>query len=117
MNRTILPFDKENISEEEIQEHINWYVAKAEEGKKLINVDNKQAMEVLREINRNLKEEYTYFGKTSLMNILYTGDELKNRYFHAIRDSYVKQSRKTSYAGLYSNLYDVSSYMSDTEFM
>lgn len=111
MNRIILPFESEKITDKEIQDHIYWYAAKAEEGMKLVGVDNRKAMNLLREINRNLKEEHSYYEEMRLSDILYTGDELKNRYFHAVLNAYVKQNKKTSYDTLSSNLYNIHDYM------
>lgn len=66
MRNLVLEFDKREILEEEIKEHIKFYSQKAEEGMNFFEEGNKkEALNVLREIRKYLKEEYIYYRKGS----------------------------------------------------
>lgn len=112
MNNVILKFDKTEVSDSEIQEHIDWYLLKVEEGYNYLKDNqNKSAMAVLREINRNLEQEYKYYQKTSIEKIIVFNNDLKSRYCGGITKAYIKQTGKNSYDMLSSNFYDISDYI------
>lgn len=111
MQRVVLPFDKEVISEEEIKSHIKWYREQADKGIELRKEDKAAALEVLKLINSRLKEEYRYYKKSSVEKYITAGTRLMRDYEGAVTDAYVNQQSKTSYDMLSSNLYDVSDYM------
>lgn len=113
MERIILPFDKEEITEEEIKKHILWYYNKVSEGYRLLENKKKyEAREVLREINRNLGKEYKYYQKSAAQRVMWD-NPLYNEYYHAVFEAFVKQNDRNSYRALSSNFYDVQDYITN----
>lgn len=116
MKRSILPFDKEKISKDEILEHVKWYQDHVEEGYVLLRNEQKfEAREKLREINKQLEQEYHYYqlervNKLNLNNILF------KVYFRAIHQALAHQNQKNSYSRVHSNLYDIADYLDEIHF-
>lgn len=111
MQRIVIPFDRERISEEEIVEHIRWYYFKAEEGSKLAHDGKKkEAMEILREINANLNKEYKYYDKIAIRKHV-RDNQLFSTYTDTIFEVSAKQNSKNSYAALSSNFWDIKDYL------
>lgn len=114
MKRIVLKFDKENITAEEIQEHIEWYMLKVDEGRAfLAENNNREAMRVLREINTCLDQEYRYYSRSSVEKVMLYDSSLKKRYCDGVCDANIKQTRRTTYDMLSSNFYDIWSYLSE----
>ncbi|WNF89814.1 hypothetical protein [Vagococcus fluvialis] len=110
MDRIILPFEKEDITIDEMLEHANWYMMKSDEGMNFLkNKDNKSSMAVLREINKCLEQEYKHYDKLVVSNAV-RNNAVASTYIDEISSCLVKQNRKTSYNTLSSNLYDVWDY-------
>lgn len=110
MNRIILPFEKENITVEEMSEHAKWYVMKSDVGMNFLkDKDNKSSMAVLREINKCLEEEYRHYHKIVVSNAV-RNNAIACTYIDEISSCLSKQNRKTSYNALSSNLYDIWDY-------
>lgn len=111
MQRDVLPFDREEINEDEIKEHIIWYYNKVQYGYELLRENNKQeAREVLREINNHLDKEYKYYHKSAVQKVMWDNN-LYNEYYYAILEASAKQNRKNSYDTLNSNFYDIRDYL------
>ncbi|WP_338630486.1 hypothetical protein [Clostridium baratii] len=112
MKDNILEFDKREISISEMIEHIKFYSEKAKKGKKLYSDgDQKGAMNILREIRKNLKEEYNYYKKTRVQEYI-NSNKYYIRYYNGIFQAYVKQMYPNEYKWLHSNLCDVTDYIS-----
>lgn len=111
MDRVVIPFDKEDISVDELKEHIDYYVGLANEGQELVSSGNKkEAMDILRQINQYLDQEYKYYDRVKVSDVI-SKNELYIIYKHGISDACVKQNKKNSYTYLYSNFYDIKDYL------
>ena len=111
MNRIVIPFDKEDISVDELKEHIDYYVELANKGEELIwSGDKKEARDILRKINKQLSKEYHYYEKTNVSEII-DEKELYRCYYWAVVEAYAKQNNKNSYDCLDSNFYDIKNYL------
>ncbi|CUK34103.1 hypothetical protein V8541_002999 [Listeria monocytogenes] len=107
----LLRFDTEQISDKEILENANFYREEAEKGMGLLrNKRNKDAMQVLRDINIRLKEEYKFYNLKRLDEII-RNNKSYNIYHWAVIEAYAKQNRRNSYATLNSNLWSIEDYM------
>lgn len=106
---SVLLFDKNNVTEEQIKTHVLHYVGLAEKGLKMIQVDKAAAMTCLKEIRSTMKEEYKYYSRSKIQGLI-SGNHLYNTYYAFIQDAFVKQSNPNSYDKLSSNLYDVMDY-------
>lgn len=110
MNRVVLPFEREDITIDEMLEHANWYIMKSDEGMDFLkDKDNKKSMAILREINKCLEQEYKHYDKVVVSNAI-RDNAIACTYIDEISSCLVKQNRKTSYNALSSNLYDVWDY-------
>lgn len=113
MERSILKFDKEVISENEIQEHINWYLEMVKQGYSLLEQkQNFKARELLRKINKVLSAEAKYYERKSVEEKILFTDTLENRYCEGILNASRHQIRTNSYDMLHSNFYDIQDYIS-----
>ncbi|MGG9517540.1 hypothetical protein ACQ9ID_24765 [Klebsiella pneumoniae] len=111
MDRVVIPFDKEDISVDELKEHIDYYVGLANEGQELVSSGSKkEARDILRQINQYLDQEYRYYDKVKVSDAIFE-NELYGIYQHGISEAYVKQNNKNSYNYLYSNFYDIKDYL------
>lgn len=111
MNRIVIPFDKEDISVDELKEHIDYYVELANKGEELIwSGDKKEARDILRKINKHLSKEYHYYEKTNVSEII-DEKELYRCYYWAVVEAYATQNNKNSYDCLDSNFYDIKNYL------
>lgn len=109
MDRIVLPFERENITVDEMLEHANWYMMKSDEGNRLKESgDNRSAMDTLKEINNALKLEYHHYGKVSVSK--YIDNKISRTYKKEIGSCLTKQNKTNSYDRLNSNLYDIWSY-------
>lgn len=110
MNRIVLPFEKEEITVDEMLEHARWYMMKSDEGMDFLKgKDNKNSMVILREINKCLEQEYKHYDKSVVLNAI-RSKAIASTYIDEISNCFVKQNRKTSYSALSSNLYDIWDY-------
>lgn len=109
LNRDVLPFDKEFISEEEVLEHVQYYYDLAEKGMELLKLNKSEALKCLKEIRKTMSLEYKYYTKRKLQNIMWD-NHVYNQYYHYIQDAFVKQNNPNSHEKLSSNLYDVWDY-------
>ncbi|EJB2786681.1 hypothetical protein MT884_002159 [Enterococcus faecalis] len=111
MDRVVIPFDKEDISVDELKEHIDYYVGLANEGQELVSSGNKkEARDILRQINQYLDQEYRYYDRVKVSNAIFK-NELYRIYKRGISDAYIKQNKKNSYTYLHSNFYDIKDYL------
>lgn len=107
----LLKFDVEKISDKEILENAKFYREEAEKGMELLqNKRNKDAMQVLRDINIRLKEEYNFYNLKRIDEII-QNNKSYNIYHWAVTESYAKQNRRNSYDTLYSNLWNIEDCM------
>ncbi|MDQ0150024.1 hypothetical protein ACFO6R_08405 [Eubacterium multiforme] len=113
MKDNVLKFDEREISINEMIEHIEFYSKKAEEGMKLFSDGNKKdAMGILREIRKILKEEYSYYKKVNVQKYI-NSNKYYMIYYNGVFQAYVKQMYPNEYKWLHSNLYDVRDYISN----
>lgn len=111
MNRIVIPFDKEDISVDEIKEHIDYYVELANKGEELVGSgDKKEARDILREINKNLLKEFNYYDKPNVFEII-DEKELYCCYCWAVLEAHAQQNNKNLYDALAPNLYNIKSYI------
>ena len=107
----MLEFEKSVITESEMAKHVNYYYRKANEGMNILQGGDKpQAMKILRELNRTLEKEYKHYNLKRVEEVI-DRYPAASAYKSAITKAYVKQSGKTAYDMLNSNLYDISDYM------
>jgi hypothetical protein len=109
LNESVLYFDKEKITEDRIVSHVRHYVELAQRGLSIIENDDKEAMNCLKEIRRTMSEEYKYYTKSKVQSIMWDSD-LYSTYYHFIQEAFVKQNSPNAYKTLGSNLYDVMDY-------
>jgi oligoribonuclease (3'-5' exoribonuclease) len=109
LKRTILCFDKEEISQEEILEHVKHYFNLAQEGLDMVNNDNPAARTYLRKINETLKEEYHYYKRSRVQTFM-RKNIISSKYYSFITEAFAKQSSVNSYRMLGSNLGDIRYY-------
>ena len=111
LENEVLEFEKTVITESEMAEHVNYYYQRASEGMNILHGGDKaQAMKILRELNRSLEKEYKHYKLKRVEEVI-DRYPAALAYKSAITESYVKQSGKTAYDMLSSNLYDISDYM------
>ena len=111
LENEVLEFEKSVITESEMAEHVNYYYRKANEGMNILQGGDKpQAMKILRELNRTLEKEYKHYNFKRVEEVI-DRYPAASAYKSAITKAYVKQSGKTAYDMLNSNLYDISDYM------
>ncbi len=109
LRNDVLLFDKEQVTEEQIMEHVQHYYDLANKGMSLLETNRKEAMACLKEIRKTMTLEYRYYDKSKVQAIMWANN-LYNTYYHYIRDAFVKQTNPTAYESLGSNLYDVLDY-------
>ena len=111
LENEVSEFEKSVITESEMSEHVNYYYQRASEGMSILhNGDKAQAMKILRELNSNLEKEYKHYKLKRVEEVI-DPYPAASAYKSAITEAYVKQSGKTAYDMLSSNLYDISDYM------
>jgi hypothetical protein len=110
LTESVLYFDKQEISDGQINSHVLHYVKLAEDGLKYLNNKDKQnAMKYLKTIRVTMKEEYKYYTKSKVQSLMWENEKY-SKYYHFIQDAFVKQNSPNAYATLSSNLYDVFDY-------
>lgn len=111
--RVPIPFDKEVIDVSETLENIDWYLSRCSEAYKYLEADKRTTMAILREINKNLEEEYRYYHLSRVCRVVRgtKNEHLFQEYKHAITKALVKQTNRNAYSALSSNLYDVQDYL------
>lgn len=108
LTRVVLPFDREEISIDEIKEHLLWYGNKVEEAYKVS--DKKDALSILKEINGVLKQEDHYCNLIKVSRVTQK-NALYHEYSRGISNAFAHQSKTNSYSTLKSNLYDIGDYL------
>lgn len=113
MENMILEFDKRTITKEEMGQRAKYYAKKADEGIKLYSEGNKiEAMQILRELRKFLKAEYSYYSKDSVDKYI-KENSLYKIYKQGLSDAYINQNYPKAYHHLHSNLCDIGDYISN----
>ncbi|MGG1339898.1 hypothetical protein ABE244_04755 [Bacillus toyonensis] len=109
LNESVLYFDREKVTENQMISHVRRYVELAQKGLDIIEDDNKKAMSCLKEIRKTMSEEYKYYTKSKIQSIMWDNDS-SSKYYYFIQDAFVKQNTPNAYNTLGSILYDVMDY-------
>lgn len=111
MKEIVLKFDDRKVEIQELKEHLDYYLKRSNEGMDLFSQDRKkEAYEVLKELRKQLKEEYNFYNKKKVKEYIYNNDKYTN-YYAAICDAFCNIQQPTAYETLYSNLYDINDYI------
>lgn len=100
----------QNITEDELLEHIRYYYTMSNIAMKIARTDKKEAMNIFKEIRKNLEKEYKEYHKVKNYQHI-RKNKLYIQYVDNITNAFVKPTRVTSYDRLNSNLYDVHDYI------
>lgn len=100
----------ENVSEKELTDHIRYYYTMANIAMRTMENDKRAAMEIYKEIRKNLEVEYKEYHKVKNYEYI-RKNNLYIQYVKNLTNAYVKPTRVTSYEMLHSNLYDVQDYI------
>ncbi|MEK5028729.1 hypothetical protein [Paenibacillus sp. FSL M7-1046] len=109
LTESVLLFDKNEISVEQVIERVKHYVDLAEKGMKLLESNKSAALACLKEIRSTMAEEYKYYYRSKVEPFIIE-NHLYNTYRSFIDDAFAKQNSPNSYDTLNSNLYDVMDY-------
>lgn len=104
-------FDGENeVAKEEIFDRLDYYIELAEQGMEAYEKDKKEALNLAKEIRKELKKEY---HNNDLVHIskYYRNHNFFYEYKRAIHEAFASITGSLSYQKLFSFLYDVSDYL------
>lgn len=115
MDNMVLEFDKRTITKEEMSKRAKYYAKKADEGIKLYTEGNKiEAMQILREIRKYLKAEYSYYSKDTVDKYI-EKNYLYRVYRKGLSEAYINQNYPKAYHHLHRNLCDIEDCISNHE--
>ena len=100
----------QNITEDELLEHIRYYYTMSNIAMKIGETNKKDAMDIYKEIRKNLDTEYKEYQKVKSRQYI-RKSKLYIQYADNITNACVKPTSVTSYNKLNSNLYDVQDYI------
>lgn len=103
-------FSNENVSIDQIHNHVRYYYTKALIALDTAEKNKKDAMSIYKEIRDNLKNEYREYEKAKNWKYIHN-NKLYSQYKDNIVNAHIKPTNVTSYRNLNSNLYDVYDYM------
>lgn len=111
LKNEVLEFEKRVIGESEMVEHVNYYYHRALDGLKMLDKeDDAVAMQILKELNKNIKKEHKHYQLLKVAEVV-NRSPLAMAYTTAIRDIHANQKQNNTYDKLSSNLFDIQSYM------
>lgn len=99
-----------NITEKELFEHIRYYYTMSNIAMKISGTNKRQAMEIYKEIRKNLNIEYIEYHKVKNFAVIHK-NRIYSQYVDNITNACVKPTNVNSYERLNSNLYDVQDYI------
>lgn len=99
-----------NITEKELFEHIRYYYTMSNIAMKIAETNKRQAMEIYKEIRKNLNIEYEEYHKVKNFAVIHK-NRIYSQYVDNITNACVKPTNVNSYERLNSNLYDVQDYI------
>ena len=100
----------ENITEDELFEHIRYYYTMSRIAIKIAETNKKEAMDIYKEIRKNLDIEYKEYHKVKNSHLI-SKNGMYSQYVDNITNACVKPTKVNSYDRLNSNLYDVQDYI------
>lgn len=99
-----------NITEKELFEHIRYYYTMSRIATKIAETNKKEAMDIYKEIRKNLNIEYKEYHKVKNFDLIFKNG-VYSQYVDNITNACVKPTNVNSYERLNSNLYDVQDYI------
>lgn len=100
----------QNITEDELLAHIRYYYTMANIAMKIARNNKKEAMDIFKEIRKNLEKEYKEYYKVKNYQHI-RKNKLYIQYVDNVTNAFVKPTSVTSYDRLNSNLYDIQDYI------
>lgn len=111
----ILYFNKRTIFKYEIIENINYYISQSNHALVYLSKkDNKEAMNILKNLKKSLKSEYNYYSNPKVYRHIKSND-INRVYYFSIALAFSGLHRTYSYKHLYNNLFHIWDSISNND--